>query len=300
MSPRFTGCITEIVTPFRNGCFDEPSFRALIDRQIAGGINGLSVVSAIGERHALSREEQSLVTKTCIEAVGGRVPVLAATGSNSTAQAIELACDAGRLGADAIVVATPYYNKPTQEGLFQHLRAVHDAARMPMIIDNSPFRSAIDLSLDTFKRVCDLEFIVGIKESSDDVSRILLRRHSGGRDILHLCGQDWLTVAFMANGGHGSFSVVGNIAPATSVRIATACLQGDFAAARHAQDLLVPLMSAIFCDQTSAAAKFALSTLFNMPAEVRLPTAPLLQEDQKRVKAAALAALKRIPAGRPF
>jgi 4-hydroxy-tetrahydrodipicolinate synthase len=285
MDVLFTGCITEIVTPFQAGKFDEASFRDLLEWQIESGIDGIVPAAAAGEGASLSPAEQRRVLQACVDCTAGRVPVLASTGSNSTAQAICLARDAFDLGADGHLVTVPYYNKPQQEGLFQHFAAIHDAIRMPMVIDNTPSRTATDLSLETLKRLCDLDFVVGIKEGSGDLARILVRRNTIDRDIIHLCGDDWLTIASIANGGRGCISTLANIAPRACAEVAHACLSGDFTAARRIQDGLVGLLSEFSKDPTPATIKCALNLMRNYPDELRLPGLRLNDEDRSSLAA---------------
>lgn len=285
MDALFTGCITEIVTPFTAGQFDEASFRDLLEWQIESGIDGIVPAAAAGEGASLSPAEQRRVLQACVDCTKGRVPVLASTGSNSTAQAICLASDAFDLGADGHLVAVPYYNKPQQEGLFQHFKAIHDAIRMPMVIDNTPARSATDLSLDTIKRLCNLEFVVGIKEGSGDLARTLVRRNTIDRDIVHLCGDDWLTVASMAHGSRGSISTLANVAPRACAMVTHACLEGDFPGALRIQDGLVGLLTEFSKDPTPATIKCALNLMRNYPDELRLPGLCLNEDDQSRLAA---------------
>jgi 4-hydroxy-tetrahydrodipicolinate synthase len=285
MDVLFTGCITEIVTPFQAGKFDEASFRDLLEWQIESGIDGIVPAAAAGEGASLSPAEQRRVLQACVDCTAGRVPVLASTGSNSTAQAICLARDAFDLGADGHLVTVPYYNKPQQEGLFQHFAAIHDAIRMPMVIDNTPSRTATDLSLETLKRLCDLDFVVGIKEGSGDLARILVRRNTIDRDIIHLCGDDWLTIASIANGASGCISTLANIAPRACAEVAHACLSGDFSAARRIQDGLVGLLSEFSKDPTPATIKCALNLMRNYLDELRLPGLRLNEDERSRLAA---------------
>jgi 4-hydroxy-tetrahydrodipicolinate synthase len=285
MDVLFSGCITEIVTPFKAGKFDEDSFRDLVEWQIESGIDGIVPAAAAGEGASLSPAEQRRVLQACIDCTAGRAYVLASTGSNSTAQAICLARDAFDLGADGHLVTVPYYNKPQQEGLYRHFEAIHDAIRMPMVIDNTPSRSATDLSLETIKRLCDLEFVVGIKEGSGDLARVLVRRNTIDRQMVHLCGDDWLTVASMAQGSDGCISTLANVAPRACARVAHACLDGDFPAARRIQEGLVGLLRELSNDPTPATIKCALNLTRSYPDELRLPGLPLSEDERSHLAA---------------
>ena len=210
---KFHGSMPALVTPFKDGKIDEPSYRALIDWQINSGSHGLVPVGTTGESPTLTHEEHRRAVDICIDEARGRVPVIAGAGSNNTAEAIELARHAERSGADAVLVVTPYYNKPTQEGLYQHFRAVNDAIGIPIIIYNIPPRSVVDMSVDTMKRLSELANIVGVKDATGDVGRVSRQRHAMGADFIQLSGEDMTALAAMAAGGHGCISVSANIAP---------------------------------------------------------------------------------------
>src|SRR5579864_6047025 len=209
----FRGSFTALVTPFKNGSLDEAAFRALVSWQIAEGTHGLVPVGTTGESPTLSHDEHKRIVEWCIDEAAGRVPVIAGAGSNSTKEAIELAEHAEKAGADAVLVVTPYYNKPTQEGMYQHFKAINDAIGIPIIIYNIPPRSVIDMSVDTMKRLTELPNIVGVKDATGDVGRISRQRYAMGADFIQLSGEDMTALAVMAAGGHGCFSVTANIAP---------------------------------------------------------------------------------------
>ena len=210
---KFHGSIPALVTPFKDGEVDEVAFRALIDWQIASGSHGLVPCGTTGESPTLSHEEHRRVIDICIDEARGRVPVIAGAGSNNTAEAAALARHAERAGADAVLVVTPYYNKPTQEGLYLHFKAINDAIGIPIIIYNIPPRSVIDMSVDTMKRLNELPNIVGVKDATGDVGRVSRQRHAMGTDFIQLSGEDMTALAAMAAGGHGCISVTANVAP---------------------------------------------------------------------------------------
>ncbi len=228
----FRGSFTALVTPFSNGSLDEKAFRGLVDWQIAEGTNGLVPVGTTGESPTLSHEEHQQVVEWCVEQAKGRVPVIAGAGSNSTGEAIELSRHAEEGGADAVLVVTPYYNKPTQEGLYQHFKAINDAIGIPIIIYNIPARSVIDMSVDTMKRLFELENIAGVKDATANVVRVSQQRAAMGEGFNQLSGEDATVLGFMAHGGHGCISVTSNVAPRLCAEFQDACLQGRLSAPR--------------------------------------------------------------------
>src|SRR3569623_282048 len=209
----FRGSMTALVTPFKNGAVDEKAFRDLIDWQISEGTSGLVPVGTTGESPTLSHEEHHKVVEICIDQAKGRVPVIAGAGSNSTVEAVDLARHAEKAGADAVLVVTPYYNKPTQEGMYQHFKAVNDAIGIPIIIYNIPPRSVVDMSVDTMARLYELMNIAGVKDATANLARVSQQRHAMGPDFIQLSGEDMTALAYMAAGGHGCISVVANVAP---------------------------------------------------------------------------------------
>src|ERR1700742_76958 len=210
---RFRGSFTALVTPFKNGSLDEKAFRDLVDWQIAEGTRGLVPVGTTGESPTLSHDEHMQVVEWCVEQARGRVPVIAGAGSNSTREAVSLAQHAEKAGADAVLVVTPYYNKPTQEGLYQHFKAINDAIGIPILIYNIPPRSVIDMSVETMKRLAELDNIVGVKDATGDLARVSKQRHAIGADFIQLSGEDMTALAHMSAGGHGCISVSANVAP---------------------------------------------------------------------------------------
>ncbi len=272
---KFHGSMPALVTPFKEGKFDETSFRALVDRQITAGSHGLVPVGTTGESPTLTHAEHRLVVDVCIDEARGRVPVIAGAGSNNTHEAIELARHAEKAGADAVLVVTPYYNKPTQEGLYQHFKAVNDAVGVPIIIYNIPPRSVVDMSVDTMKRLYELDNIVGVKDATGDVGRLSRQRHAMGPDFIQLSGEDMTALAHMAAGGHGCISVSANVAPELCAELMEAVFRRDFTAALAIQDRLTPLHAAIFAEPGVCGVKYAMSLLGRMHNEMRLPLTPI-------------------------
>ncbi|QBR70077.1 4-hydroxy-tetrahydrodipicolinate synthase [Beijerinckiaceae bacterium] len=282
----FKGSLTALVTPFREGRFDEGGFRALVDWQIVSGTHGLVPVGTTGESPTLSHDEHRRVVAACISEAKGRVPVVAGAGSNNTQEAIELACFAEADGADGLLVVTPYYNKPSQEGLFQHFKAVNDAVGIPIIIYNIPPRSVVDMSIETMQRLYELKNIVGVKDATGNLARTALQRHALGPDFIQLSGEDMTALAVMAHGGDGCISVTSNVAPQQCAQMQEACLAGDYGTALKLHDRLTPLHAALFVDPNPAGPKFALSVLKKIGEEVRLPMLPASEKARAAIKAA--------------
>jgi 4-hydroxy-tetrahydrodipicolinate synthase len=282
----FRGSFTALVTPFKNGAVDEKAFRALVAWQISEGTNGLVPVGTTGESPTLSHDEHKHVVEWCIGEAGGRVPVVAGAGSNSTREAVELAKHAEEAGADAVLVVTPYYNKPTQEGLFQHFKAINDAIGIPIIIYNIPARSVIDMSVDTMKRLFELKNIAGVKDATASMTRISQQRETLGPDFNQLSGEDVTALGFMAHGGHGCISVTSNVAPRLCAEFQGACLRGDFGTALELQDKLLPLHQNLFIETNPAPVKYALSVLGRCEETARLPMVPLSEKSKTAVRAA--------------
>ena len=280
----FRGSFTALVTPFKNGSVDEGALRGLIEWQIAEGTNGLVPVGTTGESPTLSHGEHHAVVECCVKAVKGRVPVVAGAGSNSTAEAIEFARHAEKVGADAILVVTPYYNKPTQEGLYQHFKAINDAIGIPIIIYNIPSRSVIDMSVETMQRLFALKNIAGVKDATANVVRVSQQRAAMGQGFNQLSGEDATALGFMAHGGHGCISVTSNVAPRLCAEFQSACLKGDFGGALRLQDTLMPLHSALFVETNPAPTKYALSILGKCADTVRLPMVPLAEKSKQVVR----------------
>ena len=283
---KFHGSMPALVTPFKDGKIDEPAYRALIDWQINSGSHGLVPVGTTGESPTLTHDEHRGAIDICIDEARGRVPVIAGAGSNNTAEAIELARHAERSGADAVLVVTPYYNKPTQEGLYQHFKAVNDAIGIPILIYNIPPRSVVDMSVDTMKRLSELANIVGVKDATGDVGRVSRQRHAMGPQFIQLSGEDMTALAAMAAGGHGCISVTANIAPAPCAELMEATFKGDWDHALKIQDRLTPLHAAIFAEPGVNGAKYALSLLGRARAETRLPLIPVSEATEALIRRA--------------
>jgi 4-hydroxy-tetrahydrodipicolinate synthase len=282
----YRGSFTALLTPFANGSLDEKAFCDLVEWQIAEGTNGLVPVGTTGESPTLSHDEHKQVVKLCVEVANRRVPVVAGAGSNSTTEAIDLSRHAEKAGADAVLIVTPYYNKPTQEGLYQHFKAINDAIGIPIIIYNIPARSVIDMSVDTMKRLFELGNIAGVKDATANVIRVSQQRQAMGAGFNQLSGEDASALGFMAHGGHGCISVTSNVAPRLCAEFQGACLRGDFAGALALQDKLMPLHTALFLETNPAPAKYALSILGKCQATVRLPMVPLTEATKTAVRAA--------------
>jgi 4-hydroxy-tetrahydrodipicolinate synthase len=284
----FKGSITALVTPFRDGKFDEERFRAFVDWQIISGTHGLVPVGTTGESATLSVAEHCQVVAACISETKGRVPVIAGAGSNNTREAIELAQHAEKAGADGLLVVTPYYNKPSQEGMYQHFKAINETVGIPIVIYNIPSRSVVDMSIDTMKRLYELKNIVGVKDATGNLARTALQRHAMGPDFIQLSGEDMTALALNAHGGHGCISVTSNVAPKQCSEMQSASLAGDYAAALVAQDRLTPLHAALFVEPNPAGPKYALSLLGKMEQEIRLPMLPVSEVAQTAIKSAMI------------
>jgi 4-hydroxy-tetrahydrodipicolinate synthase len=283
---RFRGSFTALVTPFKNGSVDEKAFRDIVDWQIAEGTNGLVPVGTTGESPTLSHDEHKQVVEWCIDQANGRVPIVAGAGSNSTAEAIELSQHAEEAGADAVLIVTPYYNKPTQEGLYQHYKAINDAIGIPIIIYNIPGRSIVDMSVDTMARLYELKNIAGVKDATANMTRVSQQRAAMGPDFNQLSGEDITALGFMAHGGHGCISVTSNVAPRLCAKFQAACLKGNFAAALEVQDKLTPLHINLFVETSPAPIKYAMSLIGKCANTVRLPMVPASEKAQTAVRQA--------------
>jgi 4-hydroxy-tetrahydrodipicolinate synthase len=283
---RIRGSITALITPFRDGKVDLKAFAEIVERQVAEGTLGLVPCGTTGETPTLSHDEFLAVIGTAVKVAKGRVPVIAGTGSNSTAHTIELTQEAEKLGADAALVVTPYYNKPTQEGLFLHYQAVAHATRLPILIYNIPGRSVVDMSVETMARVATLSNVVGVKDATANLARVTQQRLACGPKFIQISGEDPTALGFNAHGGVGCISVTSNVAPRLCADMQNATLKGDFAAARVIQDRLMPLHEALFCETSPAPVKYAASLLGLCSEDCRLPMAPLTETSKARVRAA--------------
>ena len=284
--PLFRGVLPALVTPFRNGEVDEDAFVALVERQIAGGVHGLVPVGTTGEASTLNHDEHRRVMELCVSTARGRVQVIPGTGSNSTAEAIELTRYAKAIGADAALVVTPYYNRPSQEGLYAHYKAINDAVQLPVLVYNVPGRTSVDISNDVVYRLSKLPNIVGIKDASGDIVRASFQRLHCGDDWVMLSGDDPLALGYMAHGGHGCISVTCNVAPDLCAQFHNDALSGDWAGALQLQDRLVRLHKALFTDASPSPTKFALAHLGLCGEETRLPIVPCSEAARTEVLAA--------------
>lgn len=282
----FKGSIVALITPFREGKVDAVAFKDFVDWQIKQGTHGVVPVGTTGESPTLSHEEHRLVVSLTVEVAKGRVPVIAGTGSNSTEEAIALTRHAKEAGADAALVVTPYYNKPSQEGLYQHYKAIHDAVDLPIIIYNIPGRSVIDMSVATMARLAKLPNIVGVKDATADLARPLRTRIEIGPDFCQLSGEDATVTGFLAQGGVGCISVTANVAPALCSQLHEAWQRGDLVEMARIRDILMPLHHAMFVETSPAPVKYGASLLGKSTPDVRLPLVPCSAEGRVVVEAA--------------
>ncbi len=282
----FKGSIPALVTPFKDGQVDMDALKKLVDWHIAEGSAGLVPGGTTGESPTLSHEEHHAVVEAVVKFAAGRVPVIAGTGSNSTAEAIDLIQHAERAGANAALVVTPYYNKPTQAGLIAHFTAVHDASKLPIIIYNIPGRSVVDMSPATMGELAKLPRIVGVKDATGDLSRVPKTRITCGKDFIQLSGEDATALGFNAHGGVGCISVTANVAPRLCAEFQAATLAGDYRTALDYQDRLMPLHDAIFAEPGLVGAKYGMSLLGRCTEEVRLPHVGLTEGVKEKIRAA--------------
>lgn len=279
----FKGIYTALITPFNNGKVDEKAFQAFVEWQVNEGINGLVPCGTTGESPTLSHEEHKRVVELCIEAAGGRVPVMAGTGSNSTDEAIMMTLHAKKAGAESALVVAPYYNKPSQEGLYQHYKAIHDATQFPIVIYNIPGRSVVNISDDTLARLSELPFIMGVKDATGDLARPYTLRAKQKKNLALFSGEDMTAVAFNAAGGHGCISVTSNIMPKLCAQVQAACKAGDFAKASALHETMVPLHSVLFCETSPAPVKFAASLMNKCSGDLRLPLVEPSADNKKHI-----------------
>ena len=282
----FTGSLVALITPFKKGRVDEKAFQDFVEWQIAEGTNGLVPSGTTGETPTLSHEEHMRGTELCIEATKKRVPVIAGAGANSTAEAIMLSKHAKEAGADAALVVTPYYNKPTQEGMYQHFKAIADAVDIPIVIYNIPGRSVVDMSVETMARLAEIDTIVGVKDATSDLVRPIHTRLAISKEFSQLSGEDASVLPFLASGGHGCISVTANIAPRRLSELHAAWNGGDVKAATALNDTLMPLHGALFSETSPSPVKYGASLLGKCGEEVRLPLVPIQKETRRRVETA--------------
>lgn len=282
----FKGSLPALITPFANGAVDFDTLKRLVDWHVAQGSHGLVPVGTTGESPTLTHAEHGAVIEAVVTAAAGRIPVVAGAGSNNTAEGIELIRHAQKVGADAALVVTPYYNRPTQAGLIAHYTALHDCANLPIVIYNIPGRSVVDMSPETMGVLAKLPRIIGVKDATGKIERVSMQRHTCGADFVQLSGEDATALGFNAHGGVGCISVTANVAPKLCAEFQEATLRGDYAAALAYQDRLMPLHEAIFIEPGLVGAKYGLSLLGLCSEHVRLPLVGLTVGTKARIKAA--------------
>ena len=280
------GSNTALITPFKNGAVDEAAFAKLVDWQVVQGSHGLVPCGTTGESPTLSHSEHQRVVEICIEAVAGRVPVIAGAGSNSTAEAVAFTEHAAKAGADAVLHVTPYYNKPTQAGLIAHFEAISDASALPIVIYNIPGRSIVDMTPETMGVLAKRDNIIGVKDATADMARVGQQAAHCGAGFIQLSGEDESAVAFNQQGGRGCISVVSNIAPDLCAAMQNASLDGDIATAEALQAKLVPLIRALFSESSPSPIKYAMARLGHCAEDIRLPLLPATDATRAQVDAA--------------
>ena len=286
---QFRGSFPALITPMKNGKVDEQAFRKFVNWQIEQGSHGLVPVGTTGESPTLTPEEHKQVIEVCIAEAKGRVPVIAGTGSNSTMEAIEYTVHAKEAGADAALVVVPYYNKPTQDGLYAHFKAIADAVDIPIIVYNVPGRTVANISVETLARLShDCKNIVGTKDASADLTRPSRQRLASGADFIQLSGEDGTALGFNAHGGVGCISVTANVAPKLCAEFQESTLKGDYATALKLQDRLMPLHHAMFVETSPGPVKYAASLLGLCGPEARLPMVPVTEATKKAVREAMI------------
>ncbi len=282
----FRGSITALITPFKDGGVDEAALRKLVDWQIAEGTHGLVPVGTTGESPTLSHDEHERVVEIVVDAGANRVPIIAGAGSNSTAEAIAFTQHAERAGADGVLHVTPYYNKPTQDGLFAHFQAIDAATQLPILIYNIPGRSVVDMTPETMGRLAELKNIIGVKDATAELSRVGQQAGTCGDDFIQLSGEDATAVEFIKQGGHGCISVCSNVAPKLCSAMQEAARNGDYVTAEQLLAKLLPLMDALFCETSPSPVKYAMMRLGLCEEEIRLPMLPATQNARDQVDAA--------------
>jgi 4-hydroxy-tetrahydrodipicolinate synthase len=281
---RIRGSITALITPFHNGAVDEKAFRRFVEWQIAQGSHGVVPCGTTGESPTLSHREHERVVELCVEVANGRVPVIAGTGSNATDEAISLTRHAKEVGADAVLSVVPYYNKPTQEGIYLHFAAIADAVDIPIIVYNVPGRTVADISVETLARLAKIANVVGTKDATGNVARMSRERVEIGKQFVALSGDDGSVLGYMAHGGRGCISVTANVAPRLCADFQDACLKGEFAKALVIQDRLIALHDVLFIEASPAPTKYAASLLGLCSEEVRLPIVPASEPARAKIK----------------
>jgi len=290
LNAKLRGSFPALITPFKNGKVDEKAYQKFVEWQIKEGSNGLVPVGTTGESPTVSHAEHKRIVELCIEVAAGRVPVIAGAGSNSTDEAIDFTRHAKKAGADAVLTVCPYYNKPTQEGLYLHFEAIAKAVDIPLIIYNVPARTITDISVETLARLVKLPNVIGIKDATANMNRASQQRQRLGEKFILLSGEDATALGFNAHGGQGCISVTANVAPRLCAEFQAATLRGDFAAALKLQDRLLPLHDALFVETNPGPVKYAVSRLGLCEDGARLPLAPVSEAARKAVDAAMRAA----------
>lgn len=282
----FSGSYTAMVTPFKNGELDEVALRHNVNFQIENGTHGLVPVGTTGESPTVTEEEHKRVIQVVVEESAGRVPVIAGAGSNNPVEALAFAKAAEQSGADGILCVAGYYNRPSQEGLYQHFKYLHDATELPMIIYNIPPRAIVDIQPETMLRLAELPRVVGVKDATGDLARPSIEKHLIGGEFSYLSGEDLTAIAYNSVGGNGCISVTSNVAPKLCFELQQACLQGDYVKAQAVHEKLVPLHQSLFVEPSPAGIKYAMSLIGLCQEDVRLPIVPLQTENKERIKAA--------------
>ena len=284
---QFKGSIPALITPMLNGSVDEKALKKLVNWHIQEGTTGIVPVGTTGESPTLSHAEHCRVVEIVVEETAGRVPVIAGAGSNNTIEAVDFAKHAESVGADAVLTVTPYYNKPSQEGMYLHFKAVADAVTIPVFLYNVPGRTVVAFSVETADRLYkDCKNVVGTKDATADLARPSQQRVLSGPDFIQLSGEDATALGFNAHGGVGCISVTANVAPALCAQFQAATLEGDYDAARKIQDRLMPLHDAMFAEPSPGPAKYGVSLLGHCSDEVRLPVTTISDACKTQVKAA--------------
>ncbi len=286
---QFKGSIPALITPMKNGAFDEAAFRKFVGWQIKEGSSGLVPVGTTGESPTLTPAEHKAVVRICVEEAKGRVPVIAGAGSNNTAEAVEYTRHAKEAGADAALVVVPYYNRPTQDGIYAHYKAIVEAVDIPVFVYNVPGRTVANISVETLARLAhDFKNIIGTKDASADLTRPSRQRLMSGKKFIQLSGEDGTALGFNAHGGVGCISVTANVAPRLCADLQTATLSGDYAKALQLQDLLMPLHYAMFVEASPGPVKYAAHLLGLCEAEARLPLVPVMESTKVMVRDALI------------
>ncbi len=284
---KFQGSFPALITPMKDGAVDEAAYRKFVAWQIKEGSHGLVPVGTTGESPTVTPAEHKRLIEICVEEAKGKVPVIAGAGSNNTAEAIEYAAHAKKAGADAALIVCPYYNKPTQEGLYQHYKAISEAVDIPIFVYNVPGRTVVAMSVETLARLSkDCQNIIGTKDATADMTRPSLQRLASGEGFIQLCGEDGAALGFNAHGGVGCISVTANVAPRLCAEFQEATLRGDYKAALKLQDRLMPLHNALFVETNPGPVKYAVSLLGHCTPDARLPMVPVMESTKKAVQSA--------------